>query len=345
MKIILLLLPCLVISFLHKPRPITPLIRVNEKLEKHDLVLQNHSNDTNSKIHFENPTNKITPFLQLIRYQSILPTTVLSFSGGWIMNPSITPRFLISIVITLLVLSSSMIMNDLYDIHIDRINSPNRPLVTGKITIPEAIAATVALIGTAELCNMKIMPANMQYITHGAIALILLYTPVLKKIPLVKNLACAALVSFSPFFSGLAAISATELISQNRNYNILLIALNTIFLGSLSNEILLDIKDRKGDKENGIYTIPVITNKPVALTIAASFTAYNLFSNSLSLAYLYNNLSFGCIYGFILSPLFINLWKIYRNRYSRESITQYMKMTNYPLIAILFYLCLLANRT
>jgi 4-hydroxybenzoate polyprenyltransferase len=51
------------------------------------------------------------------------------------MHPSFTflmgsIPFLISSLTTLLVMSSAMVINDIYDLPIDRINHPKRPLVS-----------------------------------------------------------------------------------------------------------------------------------------------------------------------------------------------------------------------
>jgi geranylgeranylglycerol-phosphate geranylgeranyltransferase len=90
-------------------------------------------------------------FFKLIRYKSLLPTSLLCFTGGWIMNPSIynllhSQSFIISVINTLLVMSNSMVINDIYDIEIDKINNPNRPLINGKITRNEAILFSFFLL-------------------------------------------------------------------------------------------------------------------------------------------------------------------------------------------------------
>jgi len=87
--------------------------------------------------------NKSLSFLKLIRSKNILPTLLLSFSGGFVMNPSIynilkSSIFITSTIITLLIMSCSMIINDIFDINIDKINNSKRPLVTGEVSIKEA---------------------------------------------------------------------------------------------------------------------------------------------------------------------------------------------------------------
>ena len=293
--------------------------------------------------------NKFHHFLKLIRFNTILPTTLLHFMGGLIINPNLisvlkTPSFIVSGLITLLVLSSSMIINDLYDINTDKINSPDRPLVSGKITIPQAIITANLFIFGAEFLNMRFLPESIQYIAHEAIALILLYTPVLKRIPFIKNIACASLVSFSVFFSALSITNTkSEMIVLNNHYGLLMIAISTIFFGSLSNEILLDVKDYDGDKKNNVYTLPVIFSKKIAWIFSLLITSYNIFANTMSISYIYNNMELGILYFVLMSPLLIESLKIRQEQYSKDSINAYMKKTNKPLFLFFIYLFILGN--
>jgi 4-hydroxybenzoate polyprenyltransferase len=154
--------------------------------------------------------NKINHFAKLIRSESILPTSLLCFTGGFIMNPSIIDliknhRYIVSTINTILIMSSSMIVNDIFDIELDRLDHPNRPLVNGDIKIVDAIGYLFGLLSLTEFLNLRFLPGNLQGIFHLAIVNILLYTPIYKKIPFIKNIFCAAIISFSIFVSGLSA--------------------------------------------------------------------------------------------------------------------------------------------
>jgi 4-hydroxybenzoate polyprenyltransferase len=87
---------------------------------------------------------KINGFTKLIRPTNIIPTIFLGISSGFIMNPSFhellkSKQFILSNAIVLLIMSNSMIINDLFDIHVDKKNNPSRPLVTGQIKKQEGI--------------------------------------------------------------------------------------------------------------------------------------------------------------------------------------------------------------
>ena len=318
-------------------------------INKKNVLFLNHKpdykekqNNVEKKYFKNNIIEKFQSLYILIRPNNIIPTTLLSITGGWIMNPSIqkllsSTSFIISIINTVLIMSSSMVINDIFDIPIDKINSLDRPLVNGKITKIEASLFALTLIGLTEYLTYFYLPDNLKLIIQLAIIQICIYTPILKKILFIKNISCAALVAFSLFFSGIS--TTTHLIDYNKNLGILSISMSLIFFGSLCNEVLLDIRDKEGDRKNNIITIPVVFGNDFSLVFANVILYFNLISNSLSIMYLYNSIDKALIIPVIFSPLIVNINKIKKANFSEESIINYMKYSNYPLIIILIYIC------
>jgi 4-hydroxybenzoate polyprenyltransferase len=235
-----------------------------------------------------------------------------------------------------------MIVNDMYDVEIDRINNPTRPLVTGQVSINEAFGLFFLFICMAEILTIGFLPENFKYIIDLAIINITIYTPFLKRIPLIKNISCAALVAFTIYFSGLSSVNG--LITTHDNYKFLIIAMNLIFGGSLSNEILLDIRDYEGDKDNNIKTIPVLIGKDAAFVIVNIISNLSILLNSLSLSHVMDY-KYGVILSIVCSPLTFNLYKVKVNEYSRESINEVVNNTNIPLFFTLVYFSLLSTIT
>lgn len=298
-----------------------------------------------NKLTNTNITKKCNGFIKIIRPNNILPTFLLCLSGGWIINPSIynlmySSAFIFSVINTILIMSSSMVINDLYDINIDKINSPNRPLVTGEINKIEAIIYVLSLLTASEYLNMQYLPDNLHWIIHLAIVNIIIYTPIFKKMLFIKNISCASLVSFSVFLSGLA--STKEIIELNNNFGLLSITISLIFFGSLSNEILLDMKDLDGDKINNIKTIPTVFGNNFAFDLTSSIIYLNMVSNSFAISYIYNT-KIATVMLVIFIPLLVNLYKIKRDNYSNISIENYMKYSNNILFTLLLFLSTLAG--
>jgi len=283
---------------------------------------------------YSSPNNKLNDYLDLIRYENILPTTLLNLSGGWIMNPSIdlflNKPFLISIINTLLIMSSSMILNDIYDIDIDKINNPTRPLVSGKISMNEAKILVVCLLGLTEILSNSFLDTNLNLIIQLSIINVIIYTPIFKKITFVKNISCASLVAFSPIFSGLAA-------NINNNYNLLYILSGMIFIGSLFCEILLDICDKNGDEENNIITIPIKYGDDITLKITCIILIINIIFIFTSITYNYD-VEHGIILPIIFSNIFNDLNNIKESNYSNSLIRKTTMNTNLYLFVSLIYL-------
>lgn len=281
---------------------------------------------------------KINGLVTLIRPINVLPTLFLTLFGGWIVHPSYTvfllPKFLVTMVDTVIIMSSSMIINDIYDVEIDKHNNPNRPLVKGIITIKEAVFASMLLLVLAEYLNLSLLSTNLQWVVHVSILNILLYTPVFKKITFVKNLSCASLVALSIFFG---ALSTDTLLGINDGFTILTISLNLVFLGCLYNELLLDMCDLEGDKEHNIYTIPVLFGNNNSWFFASFILYSNIFLNSLELAYLYNSYV-GSMIAFICIPFIQDLYKIKQTNFSKEIITSSVKKSSDIMLVLFLYL-------
>jgi 4-hydroxybenzoate polyprenyltransferase len=267
------------------------------------------------------------------------------------MNPSLSglfksSRFISASIITILVMSSSMVLNDLFDIEIDKVNNPHRPLVTGDVTKKEAIVFLSTMLGLSEYLNFRYLTGNLQSVTHLAIMVITLYTPVFKRKLFLKNLSCATLVSFASSFAGFAANSKQY---SNKNIALLWLASRMIFFGSLSNEILLDITDYNGDKKNGVSTIPVVFGKRVAFSIVYAITDFNVLVNTMNLILLYD-FKIGIVFMFLSSPLVSYLNSITNvnwckeNIYDDNTILYYVKQTVKPLLMSLLYLCAITPR-
>jgi len=324
----------------------TPNVKTRTQDVSHSVMFYTPQNQESS--HQTQTQKKINGFLNLIRYNNILPTTLLCFTGAWIVNPSIynlfhSKDFIVSTVDTLIVMSNSMIINDIYDIDIDRVNNKSKPLVTGEIKIGEAIVAFFFLLFVSEALSFYFLPENLQTVVILANIFINIYTPFLKKIPIVKNISCALLVSFSVFFTGLSA-STGQILTDNANFTLFSIIINMIFLGSLSNEIVLDIRDMEGDRLNNIYTIPVIFGREFTIIIATNVIIYfNLIRTSVSLGYFYENVWVALFISILFLPIQSGSYEIDKNNYSEKSIKEFLKNANMSLFAILIYVCVLVG--
>lgn len=285
--------------------------------------------------------NKTRAFYKMIRPNNILPTSLLCFAGGFISNPCkiLSKQFVASSMITLIVMSNSMIINDIFDMEIDKTNNPTRPLISGEIKKKEAILVSALLIVASEILNILFLPRSAQLVAHIANLIILIYTPILKRVTYLKNISCAALISFSVFFPGFV-LQPNRII--NKNTILLGILSNTLFMGSFINEVLLDIRDKEGDKKNNIITLPVKHGNDRSLDFVTNMLVRIVIVNMLTLTKMYTIIC-GFAYMFIHVPYLTNLEIIKKRNYDAISIKNALIGSIKTLFFVVLYICILSS--
>jgi 4-hydroxybenzoate polyprenyltransferase len=222
-------------------------------------------------------------------------------------------------------MSGSMIINDIFDINIDKINNPNRPLVKNTINLYEAIIATILIYGLSFYLNNKYIYGRAKQIGNLSIVLSLLYTPIFKKILLIKNIICAIIVSNTILYSGLLFETDSNILLYN--------FFKIIFASSMYIEILQDIKDYEGDLKNKIYTIPVILGKNISYKIILSIL-FSAIINILVDNRINNRINKNLLILIPFFPMIINLINVKLNNYSNLSIKYALNSTTYSLLML-----------
>ncbi|UOY10172.1 UbiA family prenyltransferase [Methanonatronarchaeum sp. AMET6-2] len=128
-------------------------------------------------------------------------------------------------------------INDVYDIEIDRVNAPNRPLPSGQISLYQAKTLSITLFAAGVLLSITINIICFLIALINSIVLFY-YAKDLKRIPFAGNAAVGVLVG-STFLFGGAAVEGLTIAS------ILFVLAGTATLGR---EVAKDIEDIEGDK-------------------------------------------------------------------------------------------------
>ncbi|MDM7924611.1 MAG: geranylgeranylglycerol-phosphate geranylgeranyltransferase [bacterium] len=165
-------------------------------------------------------------------------------------------------------------INDYYDLEIDRINKPNRPLPAGLLTRRDArifaTAAFLAGIAVAAFINRACFSVALV-----SAVLLVLYSRSLKKTVLLGNLTVAFMLGLALVYGGLA-------VGGIRNAAV--VGLFS-FLYNLAREVLKDADDMEGDRTQGADTFPirygiraslVLVTVVLLLLVAATFLPYGL---------------------------------------------------------------------
>jgi 4-hydroxybenzoate polyprenyltransferase len=114
-----------------------------------------------------------------------------------------------------------------------------------------------------------------------------------------------------------------------------------ILFGSISVEMLYDIKDSDGDLRNGIYTIPIKYGKPFAYRLICKILTFSILTNTIILSILYNY-GYGIIFFILQSPMLTRLTDVKNTVFGKKTIKKYGLKTTETLINTLIFLCFLA---
>lgn len=295
--------------------------------------------------------DKLLSYNKLLRTNNILPTFLLNVLAGWLTIPNyklfLNRNFWLFSLITQLSMMNSMVVNDLFDLKIDLINNINRPLVNKEITIKEARCLYILTNCVISILSILFFKKNHFYKYIYAINIVLfLYTPYFKKVLLLKNLTCASVVSSTLILTSKSILSlndqfALSLLSHNftHNFNLINITSCFLFLSSLYIELLLDIKDIKGDLENNIITIPNHFGEKNTLNVLTMLISGNLLYYSIIF---YKNHNYKLFIGFLLANIHFlkNLFELRINiPCSNKMILSSVKDTTKSLL--IFIICLL----
>lgn len=153
------------------------------------------------------------------------------------------------------------IINDILDVEIDRINRPDRPLPSGKVTVTTATRLYIfsKMFGIFFASMAGIIPA---LIAAGSSFIIFFYSYFLKNVPLIGN----ATVSF---FTGLVFVFGASTVN---NYSNALFPFIFAFMINFIREVVKDVEDIEGDLAERVRTFPVIFGVEPSRKLAISLT-------------------------------------------------------------------------
>ncbi|WP_332449206.1 geranylgeranylglycerol-phosphate geranylgeranyltransferase [Methanoculleus sp.] len=188
-------------------------------------------------------------FIRITRPHNAVVAGLTALIGYLIATGTLTLPSLLLAVVVALITAGGNVINDVYDVEIDRINRPERPIPAGEISLAGAKAYTAVLFAGGLLAAALTTPLCFAIALANSIILIA-YAARLKGIPALGNLAVAYLTGSVFLFGG--AFAGVEGLVQN-----LLLAAIT-FLATLAREVLKDAEDVDGDAAGGARTLPMI---------------------------------------------------------------------------------------
>ncbi|MGM0500654.1 MAG: UbiA family prenyltransferase [Bacillota bacterium] len=155
--------------------------------------------------------------------------------------------------------ASAMILNDFFDIEVDKINSPDRPLASGLISPTTAVIFTAIITFLGLILSFFINKiAVLLYIFFWIIGF--LYNWKLKEKGLLGNLFVSSSVAVT-------IILGAIVVDKPWNKAVIIFSM-MLFVFDLGEEIAADAMDIVGDKKRNVKSIPILIGRKKALYIS-----------------------------------------------------------------------------
>ena len=157
---------------------------------------------------------------------------------------------------------SSMVVNDLIDLEVDRVNAPERPLPSGAVGVREAVAFA-AFLGALGLASSVLLGPVPFAIALAFYSIALAYNVRLKPLGLLGNAAVSSTVA-APFLFGSAMAAG---VPEAGAVTLALLA----GISNLGREVVKGIADVEGDRFRGLRTVALMRGERAAAALGAFF--------------------------------------------------------------------------
>lgn len=249
-----------------------------------------------------------------------LNNALIAFVGVWVGAACLlTPLDVIPLLFGSIIFACAAMIgnihNDIVDLKTDKINRPDRPLVSGKISLSTSIT-TASILLIVGLASTYFHPWQPWVWLPALLIALFLYNKYLKQTPLWGNLMVAALCA-SPMLS----------ILERANFsNELGFTLGFAFILTLTREIVKDIEDFEGDSKSKLNTTAVYFGKKKSRAIVSILLIVSIVGFYLPIGLGWFKSLFPLFAALLLAPYFLITsirWK--SRRMTDKEFSRYLK--------------------
>lgn len=201
----------------------------------------------------------MNPYLEILRPGNAVMAVIAIFLMA-IISGKFTFEVLMAAVVVFLVTGAGNSINDYFDHKIDAINKPQRPIPSGRISLKGALVYSISLFAVGIIIAFAIN-LLLGIIALSSSLLMIYYARDLKTKCLIGNLSISFLTGLCFVFGGIAV----EQIAVSIYLGFY------AFLMTMAREIVKDMEDQEGDKEEGATTLPIVYGNRTSSLLAALF--------------------------------------------------------------------------
>ncbi|WP_457612253.1 UbiA family prenyltransferase [Methanocaldococcus sp.] len=189
-------------------------------------------------------------YLELIRFKNCVMAGISGIIGYIIASGDSLEKAILIFLVIFFICGYGNVINDIYDIEIDRINKPYRPLPSGRVSLERAKLLAILFLILGLFLSILINIYSFLIALINSI-LLYLYAKYFKKYKPIGNIIVSYLTGSTFLFGAVAG----------KNFLIAFILFICSFLATWGREIFKDYEDIEGDKKEGVKSLPIIFGK------------------------------------------------------------------------------------
>ncbi len=216
--------------------------------------------------------NRLFASIQILRPLNIILSLFAVFIAAWLVNGITSPLLPYTALVVLCFAGASNILNDVLDIHIDEVNRPDRVLSSGRLKVRDALIIMSILYALGIMATSYLHPLGRQIALILVLPLLVLYTPLFKRLPFIGNLVVGSILGLVFLFTEGAIIGHVDKMWIPFYLGV---TLSTI------RELVKDAADIEGDAVGNLQTFPRKYGLPATLWLLRILTICLCFGASI----------------------------------------------------------------
>jgi len=206
-------------------------------------------------------------FLAILRPLNLLQATLaVILTTAFLGQMDQLPYLILLILSVTTINAGGNIINDIYDIEIDYINRPDRPLPSGAMSVSQARIYLSILFATGILCSWFITIETFVIATFISVPVLIAYSARLKRLPLVGNLTVSFMLGLAFIYVG-AAFGKIQ---------VTLVMAALAFGFTLIRELIKDLEDMEGDARHGARTLPLVWGEQATVNFTVALMGLSM---------------------------------------------------------------------
>lgn len=185
--------------------------------------------------------------LDLVRPVNCVMIGFAVIVGAFVSKPSSIPfvQLALGFLTGLFLCAYSMAVNDIYDLEVDRVNRPERPIPSGRVSVQEAYRLSVVVLAIGMACAVLSLNPLAVAVAAAYAFLSWLYSKRAKRAGLAGNLIVASSLAIPFIYGGAVAGGAIA-------GSLLLMMALTAFFSGVGREVVKGMADVEGDAKRDV---------------------------------------------------------------------------------------------